>query len=456
MSNKSKIQKYDKLQPINILNFENIKIISDISEYNEICKNAVKLLLLLICKNISMLTDVCYHPMQPKIDDSKIIIPVTVQYHNDEGKLVDIINKRVNVIKEMIENMKFENNKEMAIARIIKTYNLDPFNLIQINYNLSDSSELVNINCSLNLPEIPNATIKEVYYPKLNFRHLEYIDPLLLDYGLYVGLSKDFKQMGYCYNALHIYEHMMTCPWNNLDKKDLTLMNGSTYPTGKCYLYNVHSSEQSLKEYTIKYVEEHTKSKQKEFWTKDYYEDLKRESIRTYSETQAERSLKSFARTDPYVYKNMIYDYKPFIKFSNDSYTILTVSPIHIDFEFDKLEDKCKKLEKCSDIEEQKFNFIPLTALRNNDNIIILNKKDLTDKIFKHNSVLIGNDCVGIIRGDNEKEAEENNTCVLFILDHNINDINKFMKGRVFPITNNGFNEIDLCGNLYNAYNMNM
>ena len=69
--------------------------------------------------------------------------------------------------------------------------------------------------------------------------------------------------MGYNYNALHIYEHMMTIAWKKLDSKDVLDLNGATFPTGTCYLYNIHSSKKSLKKYTREYVKFHQSSKEK-------------------------------------------------------------------------------------------------------------------------------------------------------------------------------------------------
>lgn len=446
-------KKTNKINQINIITFENLEIISDVSSYNELCRISIMKLMNIIAHNICASTDVCYHPNRIKYNenDEIIILPITVQYHNDEGNMVDVIDSRVKTIKNTIEHMKFERNCELAISRILKKYNIDPFNLIEIRYVLSEGAELVSTNITLNFPDVPEPTITEKFYPKLNFRHLEYVDPLMLNYGLYVGLSKKFNEMGYCYNALHIYEHMMTCVWDKLDKSQVLVLNGCTYPTGKCYVYTIHKNEDSLKLYANKYVEEHNKSKSKEFWEKTYNESLKRESIRTYSETQEDRSIKNFARTDPYVYKNMIYDYKPFIKFSNEPYTLLTVSPKHIDYNFDKIEN-LSSVHHNESYSEQTFDFIPLSAIRNDNNIIILKNTNLNKDIFKHNSIVLGTDCVGIVREEKSRDVEEINTCLLFILDHDIKTIKEFFKTKAMPIDNSGFNSIDLGFNLVDAY----
>ena len=308
--------------------------------------------------------------------------------------------------------------------------------------NFDNESELISERIELNLPDIPNFEIKEHFYKKGNFRHLEYIDPLLVDYGLYIGLSKPFKDMGYSYNALHIYEHMMTMGWKKLSTKDMIELNGATFPTGTCYLYNIHSTKKSLKQYAREYVKFHQMTKTKEFWEKDLNEDLKRETIRTYSETQTTKGLKDFARTDNTVYSEMIYPIEPFIKFSEDTYTILTVSPEPIKFKFDKYLPDIK--ENNIKINERKYNFIPLAALRNTSNLIIINKKDLNEEIYDKNACLFGIDCVGLCLDDNTKESETLNTVLLFMLRSHIDTIHKFMENKTMPIDNHNFSSIDV------------
>lgn len=438
----NKMSKSD-IHEIKMYEFNNLKIICDVKNYKPLVRKATYSLMMYITRIISLASDVCYRPNNIIYDSQKhqFIIPITVQYHNEEGDILSIINKRVESIKNTISKLKFETNKLKFVARTLNQYNIDPFNFLQLSYFIDNESELISTPIELKLPKIPNFEIKEHYYKKGNFRHLEYIDPLLLDYGLYIGLSKPFSEMGYSYNALHIYEHMMTSGWKNLSSADVKDVNGATISTGMCYLYNIHSTKKSLKKYAREYVKFHQLTKTKKYWEKELYDDLKRETIRTYSETQNAKSLKEFARTDNTVYSDMIYNIEPFVKFSQDEYTILTVSPEPIKFKFDKYIPDIK--EDNIKLYERTYNYIPLAALRNND-FVIINKRDLTEEIYMKNACLFGVDCVGLYLDDDTKESETLNTVLLFMLRNKLELINKFMKNKTMPIDNYSFSNIDV------------
>ena len=50
------------------------------------------------------------------------------------------------------------------------------------------------------------------------------------NYGLVCDLSKNIDDMGFSYNALHMYEHLMTHCWDDIDKKNLSILKTNTYP----------------------------------------------------------------------------------------------------------------------------------------------------------------------------------------------------------------------------------
>lgn len=437
------------MKKIDLYEFNNLTLICSVKDYKPIVYYVTRSLFSQLIRLISSQTDVCYYPNNIEYSGQakQFTLPITVQYHNDEGDILNIINKRVKVIKKTISTMKFETNQMKFVARTLKIYNVDPFNFLQLTYSLDDGAELIYEPIELRLPDIENFKINETKYPSGNFRHIEYIDPLLNDYGLYVGLCKPFNEMGYSYNALHIYEHMMTLGWNKLNQKDLIELNGATFPTGMCYLYNIHKTKKSLKSFTREYVNYHCKTKNPKYWKENLLDDLKRETIRTYSETQDIKSLKDFARTDPSVYENMIYDIKPFVKYSNEEFTILTVSPEKINFKFDKYIIK----EKCDiNLKKRTYDYIPLSAIRNVNNLAVINKKDLTMEMYKKYSVLFGVDCVALCFDDYNRECEHLNTILLFILKNKIDTIKAFLKNKTMPIYNTLFSNIDMYCNYYN------
>ena len=458
MSKSKNMKSKVEIHEIDLYEFNNLKIICDVKNYKPLVKKAAYALLRKIRHDISLLSDLCYRPNQITYNsqDQQFILPITVQYHNEEGDILKLLNDRVKTIKNTVSKLKFETNRAKFIARVLDQYKVDPFNFLQITYSISEvkktesETELISESIELNLPKIPNFEIKEHFYKKGNFRHLEYIDPLLLDYGLYIGLSKPFNQMGYSYNILHIYEHMMVVCWQKLDQKDLLGINGCTFPSGNCYLYNIHRTKKSLKKFAREYVKFHQLTKTRDYWEKDLKDYLKRETVRTYSETQTSKSLKEFGRTDNTIYSEMIYNIEPFIKFSEDTYTILTVSPEPIDFKFEKYIPNI--VPDTPKVSERKYDFMPLAALRNPNKFVVIDKKDLNEEIYDKNACLFGVDCVFVSLDDDAKESEIFNTILLFMLKHNINTINEFMKGKTMPIDNINFSNINVYYNSESEY----
>jgi len=440
------------MKQIKIYEFNNLNLICNVKDYKPIVYHVTKSLFIHLIRLISLQTDVCYYPNNIEYSGQthQFKLPITVQYHNDEGDILQIINKRVKAIKKTISSIKFESNQMKFVARTLKMYKVDPFNFLQLTYSLNDGAELISEPVELHLPNIENFKITETRYPSGNFRHIEYIDPLLNDYGLYIGLCKPFNEMGYSYNALHIYEHMMTTCWDKLNQKDMIELNGATFPTGMCYLYNIHKTKKSLKTFTREYVKYHCKTKNPKYWKEKLSNDLKRETIRTYSETQDIKSLKDFARTDPSIYENMIYDVEPFVKFSNEEFTILTVTPEKINFKFDKyiINEKYDiKLKK------RTYDRIPLSAIRNVNNLVVLDKKDLTMELYNKYSVLFGVDCVALCLDDYNRECEHLNTVLLFMLKNKIEVIKDFLKNKTMPIYNSLFSNIDVYCNYLTSNN---
>lgn len=160
--------------------------------------------------------------------------------------------------------------------------------------------------------------------PKDPISHITYyIDPYLQDFGLFIDLSVPFNDMGMSYNALHLYEHLMTKCWNDCDSKDVILLNGSTYPIGLSFIYTIHSSYSSLVHFLNKTIEFILKARDPKFWeSSDMKNEIDLETERTISETRTERSLTSMGRSDFKAYDKK-YDVNIFKYWSNLPFRIL-------------------------------------------------------------------------------------------------------------------------------------
>jgi hypothetical protein len=141
-----------------------------------------------------------------------------------------------------------------------------------------------------------------------------YQDDYLQDYSIFIDLSVPFEDMGMSYNALHLYEHLMTKSWNKLPGEDVLEMNGSTFPTGISYIYIICSTEKSFRLYAETFLKYLMKCRTAEFWNSKEMENfIQVETQRTISETRQERYLTSVGRTDQkgysFGYKRDIFHY---------------------------------------------------------------------------------------------------------------------------------------------------
>lgn len=303
-----------------------------------------------------------------------IEIPIYL-YRDEEAKLtpLELITKRVNTVKNYFETFdwKIMNNQ---VLWVIRTLNIEKINIFKAfslsvvcNAENCDSIYLQDISkfntpLKLNTYEIPNPKVLRFeLIDKSTITILE--DSFALDYGLFVNLSCPFDEMAMSYNALHLYEHLCTKAWSNLDSANLNEMNGSTYPSGISFIYSTHITKASLMNYLQKTIKWVFSSRDENFW-QNHSEDIKLETERTISETRNERSLSMFGRSDYKAYKSG-YDIKIFEFWSNKPFNILLVVPKKLEIDIAKLNDLCKKhpLRKITKPKNISFKNIPADIL---------------------------------------------------------------------------------------------
>lgn len=251
----------------------------------------------------------------------KFILTFPIQQHGIQSN-EKITNKVIDTLKDFIPNLNWEHIHKQYLW-LWKT-------LYQLNYK--PDSYLKYDDFKTKIVWGPSDEIIKKYEPKLRQTNLkdgsilkEIVDPLVTDYGLYINLSVPFNDMDYGYNYLHYYEHMMTYAWKKLSQQDMLEMNGATTCHALCYVYNIHSTINSMEEYLKSYLEFHIKTRNNNFWTKELIEGMERELERTMSETLLDKSYANMAKTDPssqYKYNSKILEY-----FSNKPFEIIIYSP---------------------------------------------------------------------------------------------------------------------------------
>ena len=276
-------------------------------------------------------TNINYHI--EKVVDFTIKIPI-FSYTNEEKKLslYDLVDKRINTLRDFLETINWD-----TMTNKIDRWAVISLRTLGVNIS-TDLVLTVKIDPTINYPQISDEPLC-IPFPKVVLPELERVkfsdnstitylsSPLLTDYGVYVNLSVTFDEMGMSWNALHLYEHLMTKGWDNINNTNLVLMNGVTWPNGLCSVFAITSDIPCMKTYAASYIKYFLESRAKDFWKQQTNLDsLKLETVRTISETHNERSLTSLARSDLHAY-NFEYNTNIFTYWSNKPFNIFIAGP---------------------------------------------------------------------------------------------------------------------------------
>ena len=269
-----------------------------------------------------------YH-LIPVTNRPIIYIPV-YPYERDDFKedITALIKKRINTLKEFISTYQFDKERKMVLHMLRNILMLRDATdtkkhtpLFKIENRETDTKESVDISSNIKL-EYPtmkryrltdNSYISVVYDPYADDEHL-----------VLCNLSKPFSEMGYQYNALHLYEHLMTYAWKDGNHTEEAYMNGITVVNGVSNVFSVLTSASSMMDYMHRCIDFILKGRDRQFWI-DNKEILRTETMRTISETRASRSFSSPSRSDPAAY-DCNYNTDIFCKWSNDPFDILLIS----------------------------------------------------------------------------------------------------------------------------------
>lgn len=268
-----------------------------------------------------------------KVKDNTIKIPIYV-YTNKEKNAdpYDLIDEKVNKVRDFLGNFNWKMAGKLQLWLVRSLYILG----VNISNAFTISTYTPNIEYNDIIEEPLMLNFPKIEYPKwerekfIDGSYITYLsDPYLVDYGVFVNLTVPFDDMGMSYNGLHLYEHLMTKAWDDLDGINVIEMNGSTWPQAVCYVYTIHNKLESMKEYAAASIIWALKSRERGFWNK-HKEQLNLEIERTVSETRKERTLASMGRSDLHAY-NYSYNTEIFEYWSNKPFQLLISGPESID-----------------------------------------------------------------------------------------------------------------------------
>ena len=272
-----------------------------------------------------------YH-MIPLSNRPFIYIPVfpykRSDFTNDISKLV---RERVNMLKQFLSTYEFDKERSAILwyfRSILTTrnrtgskYKSQPlFKIENREYNIS---EYVDVRKGMNI-EYP--TIKRYRLTDGSYISV-WCDPYATEsHVVLCNLSKPFSEMRYQYNALHLYEHLMTYAWKDCDHRKEAYINGLTVVNGVSNVFAVLNTNETMMDYLDKYITFVLASRDKSFWIKNK-EMLRTETVRTISETRAARSFSSPSRSDPAAY-DCNYNTDIFCKWSNEPFDVLLLTNV--------------------------------------------------------------------------------------------------------------------------------
>lgn len=154
--------------------------------------------------------------------------------------------------------------------------------------------------------------------------------PYIRDGAIIIDFSRPFEEMGFMFNGLHIFEHLMCTPWVHMKKfsmENLVCLNGFTTNLGLMYVYTVHNSKASFQVYLDEMISWLNKIRTPGFW----HEHMKDEEVqieieRTISETIDVQWMVDFARSSGSAFEGN-YREEVFEYWSNQPLKITLIHP---------------------------------------------------------------------------------------------------------------------------------
>lgn len=154
--------------------------------------------------------------------------------------------------------------------------------------------------------------------------------PYIRDGAIIIDFSRPFEEMGFMFNGLHIFEHLMCTPWVHMKKfsmENLVCLNGFTTNLGLMYVYTVHNSKASFQVYLDEMISWLNKIRTPGFW----HEHMKDEEVqieieRAISETIDVQWMVDFARSSGSAFEGN-YREEVFEYWSNQPLKITLIHP---------------------------------------------------------------------------------------------------------------------------------
>ena len=324
-------------------------------------RNVVYAFMRIIRSQIAFKTNLCYSI--PDLNkDCSITIPIDVLANDQVTTEKKLVSSKVKILKHFLEhefNYEGMSNNLKAVLGGLLNYQYDYTKMLYISNSINDKI----VDVALKTPTTAKLEIKRTNHNGIDVLniYLPYMDEAMIC----LDVSRPYEEMGFSYNALHLFEHLLCSPWSALrSKSSMTNLNGFTSNLGNCFVYSLMSDQKTFKLYMQKMCEWLRDSRKLEFWH-EHETELKRETNRTISETKHNPSYLSFARSPGTAY-NYDYDISLFHYWSNQPMKLTIIHPFKgYDFEFD-----FGPMNKVAKPKIETFDSIPLETLVNSPAVV--------------------------------------------------------------------------------------
>lgn len=334
---------------------------------------------------ISSMTNLKYHPSVLKQDGS-----LTLNLKNDKIFNID----PVATILKCIYNIDFDKQSvkiKSTFRRICMM--IDPNELYKLIDKEKDKSFPIKFK---------EWKYKEIVAKQYKFKdgsligHV--IDPYRSQFGIFVGFSKQFNELDYGYNYLHLFEHTMCIEWKNEPHQDNIGLNGYTSIVGTACVYSIDKTQKTFNKKLTQIIKSWFKKRTIKYW-KENSKAVDTEIKRTFSETFEVKSLHDYFRTDQSILNNMDRTFEIFTYFASSPLRMLIFSPTELQCDLKIINKLNRKYPPVEHVPKKlSFDYIPLSVLndkiRNEYRIVKLTKKELKKILNGQNKYeTIGLDC---------------------------------------------------------------
>lgn len=372
------------------------------------------------------------------MNNARLYFEIPLQAHKqNENKTMILFNKRREIIKETINSINW-NIQQTRLKWIMKYFKS---NNIIITYSLTDNIDDVNYSETI---QLNNNVVDDTKIKITNFDDGSIIKQIIVpdcqDYGVYVNISQPFEEMGFGYNYLHVFEHIMCIPWGKISVSDLIMMNGSTFFNGLSYVYALTRTKKSLKLY-FNEVLNHIINLRSDDYYKVIKDEIDLQTKRTFSESQNDRSLVAFGRSETCAF-DKDYNINVFKYWANKGVSIVILTPELINIKKEKINNILVKSKRNINKPKIKMiDYIPFSVFNEKEKVgYVIKKMNKNLKIDDVNNAFLGLDNYSVMKkkysGEDYSMDYFNLMLSVFMLCNNPKTLKKYIKNNILPYKN--------------------